>query len=59
MDNIFSGFPGGSAVKISPANAGKIQVPSPGKEDPLEKEMSIHSSILDWINPWTEETGRL
>ena len=30
-----------------------------GLEDPLEKEMAIHSSILAWIIPWTEEPGRL
>ena len=30
-----------------------------GWEDPLEKEMAIHSSVLDWRIPWTEEPGRL
>ena len=30
-----------------------------GWEDPLEKEMAIHSSTLAWKIPWTEETGRL
>ena len=30
-----------------------------GQEDPLEKEMSIHSSILAWKIPWTEELGGL
>ena len=28
-------------------------------EDPLEKEMATHSSILAWRIPWTEEPGRL
>ena len=28
-----------------------------GWEDPLEKEMTMHSSILAWIIPWTEEPG--
>ena len=28
-----------------------------GQEDPLEKEMATHSSILAWEIPWTEETG--
>ena len=28
-------------------------------EDPLEKEMTIHSSIISWGIPWTEETGGL
>ena len=30
-----------------------------GWEDPLEKEMAIHSSTLIWKIPWTEEHGRL
>ena len=30
-----------------------------GQEDPLEKEMATHSSILDWRIPWTEEPGGL
>ena len=30
-----------------------------GLEDPLEKEMATHSSILAWRIPWTEELGRL
>ena len=29
------------------------------QEDPLEKEMATHSSILDWRIPWMEEPGRL
>ena len=35
------------------------QVQSLGREDPLEKEMATHSSILAWRNPWTEELGGL
>ena len=31
----------------------------PGWEDPLEKEMATHSSILAWEIPWTKEPGRL
>ena len=34
-------------------------VRSLGQEDPLEKEMAIHSSTLAWKIPWTEEAGRL
>ena len=34
-------------------------VRSLGQEDPLEKEMAIHSSTLAWKIPWTEERGRL
>ena len=30
-----------------------------GQEDPLEKEMAIHSSTLAWKIPWTEEPDRL
>ena len=30
-----------------------------GPEDPLEKEMATHSSILAWRIPWTEEPGSL
>ena len=30
-----------------------------GQEDPLEKGMATHSSILAWRIPWTEEPGRL
>ena len=37
----------------------ETQVPSLGWEDPLEKEMATHSSILAWRIPWTEELGRL
>ena len=37
----------------------EIQVQSLGPEDPLEKEMVNHSSILAWKIPWTEEPGRL
>ena len=34
-------------------------VQSLGWEDPLEKGVAIHSSILAWSIPWTEEPGRL
>ena len=34
-------------------------VRSLGWEDPLEKEMATHSSVLAWKIPWTEEPGRL
>ena len=34
-------------------------VPSLGQEDPLEKEITTHSSILSWEIPWTEEPGGL
>ena len=37
----------------------ETRVQSLGWEDPLEKEMAVHSSILAWESPWTEEPGRL
>ena len=37
----------------------EIWVRSLGQEDPLEKSMAAHSSILAWRIPWTEEPGRL
>ena len=37
----------------------EIQVQSPGREDPLEKETATHSSILARRIPWTEEPGGL
>ena len=45
-------------VKNLPAMQ-ETQVQSLGSEDPLEKRMATHSSILAWRIPWTEETGRL
>ena len=37
----------------------ETQVQSLGWEDPLEKEIATHSSILAWEIPWKEESGRL
>ena len=37
----------------------EAQVESLGWEDPLEKEMATHSSILAWRIPWAEEPGEL
>ena len=37
----------------------ETRVRSLGQEDPLEKEMSTHSSTLAWRIPWREEPGRL
>ena len=45
-------------VKSLPA-VQETQVLSLGWEDPLEKEMATHSSILAWKIPWMEEPGRL
>ena len=45
-------------VKNSPAMQG-TRVQSQGGEDPLEKGMAAHSSMLAWRIPWTEEPGCL
>ena len=45
-------------VKNPPATQ-ETQVQSLGWEDPLEKDMATHSSILAWEIPWTEEPGGL
>ena len=37
----------------------ETRVRSLGWEDPLEKDMAIHSSTIAWKIPWTEEPGRL
>ena len=53
------GIPGSSAAKYLPVNAGDLGSISRFGEDPLEKGMATHSSILAWKIPWTEEAGRL
>ena len=52
------GFSGGSVVKNPPAMQ-ETWVPSLGREDYLEKEVTTHSSILAWEIPYTEEPGKL
>ena len=54
-------FPGGSAIKDPPPmqETQETWVPSLRWEDPLEKEMTIHSSNLAGKIPWTEESGGL
>ena len=49
-------FLGGSVVKNLPVMQ-ETQVQPLGQEDPLEKEMATHSSILAWRTQWTEEPG--
>ena len=49
---VFLGFSGGSGGKESACNVGDL-----GSEDPLEKEMAAHSTILAWRIPWIEERG--
>ena len=46
-------------VRILPAMQEETQVQSLGQEDPLEKGMATHSSILAWRIPWTEQPGYL
>ena len=55
------GFLGSSVVKnpFAMQQPQKTWVHSLGWEDPLEKEMVTHSSILAWRTPWTEELDRL
>ena len=52
------GFPGGSVVKNTPANAGDTSS-IPGWENPLDRGMATPSSIPAWKIPWTEEPGGL
>ena len=53
------GFQTALVVKNPPANAGDIKmwVQSLGQEDPLEKGIATHSSILAWKISWTEKPG--
>ena len=55
---VLLGFPVAQIVKNPPAMQ-EMRVPSLRREDPLEKEMANHSSILAWRIPWTEEPGGL
>ena len=51
---------GGSKITVKHLPAMReTQVQFLGREDPLEKEMAIHSSTLAWKIPWTEEPDRL
>ena len=52
------GFPGGSAVRNLPA-VQEMRVWSLGQEDPLEKGLATHSSILAWRILWIEQPGGL
>ena len=69
--NVFLGFPDGvtstlgspddSVVKNLPVTQDlqETQIRCLGWEDPLEEEMAIHSSVLAWQIPWTEEPDGL
>ena len=54
-------FPDGSVAKTltSVQEMQETQVQSLGQDNPLEKEMTTHSSTLAWEIPWPEEPGRL
>ena len=54
----FRDFPVAQTVKNLPAMQ-ETRVQSLGQENPLEERMAIHSSILAWRIPWTEEPGWL
>ena len=61
---VLLGFPGDSHGKESACNAGNLGlIPGSGKslgwENPLEKEMATHSSILAWRISWKKEPGGL
>ena len=51
-------FPDGLVIK-NPLAMQETRVRSLGGEDPLEKEMATHCSILVWRTPWTGNPGRL
>ena len=57
--SISEGFPGDSVVKNPPSEAGDSWVQSLHQEDPLEKEIATHCSLLAWRIPGTEEPGGL
>ena len=52
-------FSRASPVVKTPSAVQEMQVRSLGREDPLEREVATHSSILAWRIPWTEEPGGL
>ena len=58
INNIFGACLVAQMVKNLPAMQ-DTQFQSLGQEDPPEKEMATHSSILAWIIPWTKQPGRL
>ena len=55
MCSYLKGFPGGSVVKNLPA-AEDLQIRSLGWEDPLQKEIATHSSVLSWEISCTEQS---
>jgi len=58
LSHLLLGFPHSLVGKELPAMR-ETRAQFLGSKDPLEKEMAIHSSILVWKIPWTEEPARL
>ena len=58
MEIFYSKISGVSDCKESASNAGDMGL-IPGQEDPVEKGMATHSSILTWRTLWTKKPGRL
>ena len=59
LDRVSGGTPRDGEKRSSPEQVQETRVPSLGREDPLEKEMAVHSNILAWKISWTEEPGGL
>ena len=61
LNEVIRGFLDGLAVKNPPAmqETQEMWVRYIGWEDPLEEEITTHSSILAWRIPWTKEPGGL
>ena len=60
--NKLAGLPrqlSGKRIRLPMQEKQEMGVPSPGWEDPLEKGMTTHSSILAWGIPWTEKPSGL
>ena len=58
LTRVSNGFLVASMVENLPGMR-ETQIRSLGREDPLEKGMAAHSSIVAWRIPWTEEPGKL
>ena len=59
LGNIFYKLSSSKGLEGKESTMWQTRFESPGQEDPLEKGMATHSSILAWRIPWTEEPGRL
>ena len=57
MFQSLAGFPGGTRICLTMQETPEMRVQTLCLEDPLEKEMATHSSILAWRIPGTEEPG--